>query len=414
MCHFLGAVSAEVEVTGEKVHQVHPILSVTVSEDYDSNVMLQNEGAEAGQDSFVTSVLPVVGVRANGEGEIEYATSLKYAPDYTFFHDLSRESYLRHIGLFTLDVGYRGLDVKAGVKGLYTDGTTDPPVWGTTANGDQVPAQGVVEVRSRRRNMLFLSDFSARQQINRAFVRGVFDARIWDFMTDDTFAAGLVIQNYYDRSDINGGADLGLRIEKLGEPYVGYRYGQQEREFQPDAPLLNYANTYHRFFVGITTEVADWFRLRGEIGPSLHSFDPATLPVGVSSEQDYLYFKAAATFKVATNTLFEVTGGQHLLPAASGPAVFQNLVTSGTLRHRFSSRWKGSLGIEFIQYDFFPAFRRDQRFVPELVLEYAFSRHFSASAAYRYEAGINVLDVPNGDKRDYDRHVVGIGINATY
>ena len=30
------------------------------------------------------------------------------------------------------------------------------------------------------------------------------------------------------------------------------------------------------------------------------------------------------------------------------------------------------------------------------------------------EAGINVLDVPNGDKRDYDRHVVGSGINATY
>ena len=73
------------------------------------------------------------------------------------------------------------------------------------------------------------------------------------------------------------------------------------------------------------------------------------------------------------------------------------------------------MGVEFSDYDYFATFvRRDQRFVPEARLEYAFNKHLRVSASYAYELGVNVLDVPYGSKRDYDRHIVGIGIRATY
>ena len=392
-----------------------PVLSVRLSESYDSNVMQQDEGAQAGQESFVTSVLPVVGGKLKGQGETPYSVRLEYAPDFTFFHDLSRESYLRHIGLFDFDVKHKGFSADAQVRAQYTDGTTDPPVWGSVAAGDQVPSLGVTEVRGRRRNMYFASAFCAHQQVGKLDIRGVFDARIWDFMTEDTFVPGLVIQNYYDRTDINGGVDLGIKLNPKVEPYVGYRIGHQDQEFRADAPAYSYANNYDRFLVGLRTTPADWLSMKGEIGPSLHFFDASTLPPGTRTQQNYLYFLASATVRLATNTTFKVAAGQHLLPASAGNGVFQNLTASGALEHQFSPKWRGCVRFGFTDYDFDATFTRwDQRFIPEVNLQYAFNRHFSASAGYSYTWTANLVDVPNGSKRGYTRHIVGVAINASY
>jgi hypothetical protein len=392
-----------------------PILSLGLSERYDSNVMLQDQGAQANQDSFVTSVLPVVGGRLTGEGTTPYSVCLKYAPDFTFFHDLSRESYLRHIGLFDFDVTHKGFSADGDVRAQYTDGTTAPPVWGTTAEGDQVPSLGATEVRGRRRNMYFASGVCGRQEIGNTFVRGALDARIWDFMTEDTFVPGLVIQNYYDRSDINGGVDFGGQVNRWVEPFIGYRIGHQDQEYRANAPSYSYANTYHRFLVGLTSKPVDWLSLKGEIGPSIHFFDGSTLPAGTHTQQDYLYFLASATVELATNTTFKVAAGQHLLPASAGNGVFQNLTASGTLDHRFSSKWRGSFRFGFTDYDFNATFdRRDQRFLPEARLQYTFNQHLSAAAWYSYTWTSNLEDVPNGSRREYTRHIAGIGIKATF
>jgi len=398
-----------------QAHSLVPLLSLDLTERYDGNVMLQDQGGQAGQDSFVTSVLPLVGGRMTGEGQAPYSVCLKYAPDFTFFHDLSRETYLRHIGLFDFDVKHKGFSADGVVRAQYTDGTTAPPIWGTTADGDQVPALGATEVRGRRRNMYFASKLCGHQQIGKFEVRGVFDARIWDFMTEDTFVPGLVIQNYYDRSDISGGFDFGIKVHPSVEPSVGYRFGHQDQEYRANLPSYSYANNYHRFLVGLSSKPVDWLALKGEIGPSIHFFDASTVPAGTETQQDYLYFLASATVQLATNTTFEVATGRHVLPASAGNGLFQNLTASGTLDHRFSPKWRGCFRFAFTDYDFNATFtRHDQRFIPEARLEYAFNKHFSAAAWYAYEWTTNLEDVPNGSRREYTRHIAGIGIKATY
>jgi hypothetical protein len=401
-------------------NDIQPVLSLDLSERYDNNVMLQNEGAQAGRESFVTSVMPAVGGVFKGRGDTSYSVGLKYAPDYTFFHDLSRESYLRHIGLFDLEVRRKGLAVTAGVAARYTDGTTAPPNWGATANNDVAPALGAPEVRGRRRNMYFESNLVGRQDLGRAFARGVFEARIWDFMTDDTFVQGQVIQNYYDRNDINGGLDLGCKVDSRVEPFLGYRLGHQDQEFRaippynPSAPSYSYANIYHRFIAGLAGKPVEWLTLKGEVGPSFHFFDAATLPAGADTEQDFLYFLASGNVRLATNTTFKVAGGAQVIPSAAGNGLIQNLTASGSLSHRFSPQWEARLSIAYTDYDYYGLELHDQRFVPEAALEYRFNAHLSVRAWYACEWAENVLDVPNLSRRDYDRQVAGLGVKATY
>jgi hypothetical protein len=423
------AAGQEADTSGESAVSLAPELSLRLMERYDSNVMLQDEGAQAGYESFVTSVLPVLGGKLSATGETPYHVSLKYAPDFTFYHDLSRESYLRHIGLLDFDVSHGQLSVNGNVAAKYTDGTTDPPTWGTAAAPGAVPALGATEVRGRRRNMYFASQFTARQDLGKAFVRGVFDARIWDFMTEDQFPPELpnptqeIIQNYYDRDDINGGVDLGVKLDPKLEIYAGYRLGHQDQEYRalPGYPLpspysnnsYSYANLYHRFPIGLKTTPSEWFRLAGEIGPSLHFFDASTIQPGTHTQQNYLYFLVRGEVQLATNTLFTVVSGQHLLPAAAGNGLFQNLTFTAAIKQRFSDRVNAAVSFDITDYDFDAEFTRwDRVYMPGAKLEYAFSKHFSAGLAYSYAWAVSLI--PNTSNREYTRHLVGLSVSATY
>jgi hypothetical protein len=242
-------------------------------------------------------------------------------------------------------------------------------------------------------------------------------------MLEDTFVQGLLIQNYYDRSDINGGFDVGFKVHPKLEPYVGYRLGHQDQEFRavppyaPTAPSYSYANQYQRFFVGASITPSSRVILSGEIGPSLHFFDRSTIqPQDAGhAERDYLYFLVNGTFQLASNTTLKVTGNQHLLPASAGNAVFQWPSAAGTLGHRFSSQWRGQFRFAYTEYDFDGGItRRDQVYVAEATVRYSVNRHMDIEAFDAYEWGANVLDIPNGSKRDYDRNLVGVRLRASY
>lgn len=406
--------TAQVRGGDGATNQLKPILSATLTERYDSNVMLQNTGAESGNESFVTSVLPVLGARATGNGNTPYSVGLQYAPDFTFFHGLSRESYMRHVGRFDFDVNHKDFSANANVRGQFTDGSTENPVWGTPLNPGAVPALGATEVRNRRRNVFFVSKLEGRQNVGHAFFRGVFDARIWDFMTDNVIPPpGFTIQDYYDRNDLVGGLDIGYMKNENLDVYAGFRIGHQDQEYRITTPSYSYANQYYRAIIGMSLKVQSWLTFSGEIGPSFHQFDSATIAPGDPDSMDFLYFTADATIRLATNTCIRLDVCQHLIPSGAGNGTFQNTTAAGTLDHKFNSHWSGALRLAYTEYDFFATFtRHDRRFIPQIRFNYALNQHLRFSAWYAYENAYSVL--PNTSDRDYTRHVVGIGIKASY
>ena len=390
-----------------------PTLAATVSERFDSNVMLQDRGPVQHIESFVTSVQPVLGASLPFSGAWPGSLSLQYAPDFAFFHERDEESYLRHTGLFRLEGKSPAFRATAQVRAQYTDGSTEGPIWGTPDEPGTTPALGASEVRYRRRNFYWQSPLEARYDRERWWARGVFEARLWDIMTEDRIVPGSVYQNYVDRTDVVGGPELGLKLAPGFESGVGYRFGHQDQEQHPFAEPYTYQNDFHRVVGVITASPLSQVKVGGEAGPSFHQFNPSSLPPDAKPDETLFYYSLNLTVQLATNTVLRGQAYQHLLPSTAGRAAFQNIRATGTLEHRWRPDLRTSFRFDLQEYDMVRGLdTRDQVFTPEVRLDYTFSHRFTLGAWYAYEWADN-LD-PGTSGREYERNVVGVSLKASY
>lgn len=391
---------------------LRPSLSVGVSERYDSNVMLQNDGPLARIGSWVTAVQPVLGLDWRSTEPTPLALGLQYAPDFTFFHQRDEESYRRHVGLLKLSFREGPFTAAATARAQFTDGSTQGPIWSTPEEPGSTPALGGPEVRYRRRNFYWQSPLEARYDLEPVYLRGVFEARLWDIMTDFRLLPGYTYQNYRDRTDVNGGGDLGVRLAKGWEAAAGYRFGHQDQQRLPAGlPPYTYQNDYHRMVGVLNATPAPWLKFGGEMGPSFHRFNPANLPPGADPTETLLYFQANATLTLGKATTFKAAASQHLLPSTAGRANFQNLRATGTLEQRLTSRLRGSFRFDLQEYDYLRGLAlRDEVFTAETRLEYTVSRHLSLTAWYAHEWAAALKSGTGG--REYDRDVAGLGVTV--
>lgn len=390
-----------------------PTLSVALSERFDSNVMLQDHGALQRIESWVTSVQPVLGVSQSWAGPWPWSLRLQYAPDFTFFHERDEESYLRHTGLWRFEGRNDRFSAWAQVRPQYTDGSSEGPIWSTPEEPGSTPALGAAEVRYRRRNFYWQSPLEARYDRDGWFARGVFEARVWDIMVEDRQVPGSIYQNYVDRTDVVGGPDLGLKVAPGWQVSAGYRFGHQDHEQHPFAEPYTYQNDFHRGLGGLNVSPAAWLKIGGEAGPSFHQFNRSSLPPGADPHETLLYYAFNLTARLGTNTTLQGQGSQHLLPSTGGRATFQNIRLTGTLEHRLRPDLRAAFRFDMQEYDMIRGLNtRDQVFTPEARLEYTLNRHFAFNAWYAYEWADALESGTEG--REYSRHVVGLGLRATY
>ena len=409
LCALGGLLPAQAATTNAPA--IKTTLAASVSERYDGNLMLQNQGPLARLESFVTSVQPVIGADWTVPGGSTLKLGLQYAPEFTFFHERDEESYLRHNGVFKVSFKDAHLTANALAKAQFTDGSTDGPIWSTPDALGTTPALGASEVRYRRRNFYWQSPLDVRYDLPGTFVRGVFEARVWDIMTDFKIIPGSLYQNYVDRTDVNGGGDFGVKLGRGWEAAAGYRFGHQDQEQLPVGLPYTYQNDYHRVVGVLGASPVKWFKFGGEAGPSFHEFNPASLPADAEASETLFYFQANATFTLGKDTTLKGVAYQYLLPSTAGRANFQNIRATGTLDHRFATALRGALRFDLQEYDFVRGLNlRDQVYTVETRLEYAFNPRCSAAAWYAFEWAAN-LD-PGITGREYDRHVVGLGLTV--
>lgn len=388
-----------------------PRLSAAVSERFDSNIMLQNEGALARIESWVTSVQPVIGAAGPVTANSPLNLDFRYAPDFTFFHERDEESYLRHTGRAEARYQQAPLLATARLRGQYTDGSTEGPVWGTPDTPGSIPALGAAEVRYRRRNLLANAGFDLRYDFERSFCRGVFDGRWWDIMTDFKSTPGYTQQNYVDRSDVNGGLDAGLHWAGGWEVAAGWRYGHQYQQQLPEGSPYTYDNDYQRIVGSLGASPWRWFRFSGEAGPSLHRFDPDHIPAGEDVDETLLYGQGRLSFTPVRDTSLSASASENLLPSTSGRSAFQNLRVAAALDQRITRSLRGSLRFELQEYDFVRGQPyRDDVYQFETRLECAVNPHLSLAAWFMVEWAEN-FD-PGVPGREYDRQVVGLAVTA--
>lgn len=389
--------------------RIEPLLSAQILGQYDDNIYLQNVGPLAKHDSWVTAVMPVAGISLRPrEGTEGLVAKLSYEPDYRFFHSEPTESYLRHIGLLDIRWTQGPWSLVTQAKVAYTDGTTESVIW---APPDFIPSLGGYEVRDRRRNFKYQQRLSLRYDLDRWFLRGVYEGRVWDFMIEQKPIP--FYQNFVDRNDLNAGADFGGKSGKTTEWFLGYRIGHQDQALNPFAAPLSYANTYHRVLLGVKTRAGKWLTLTGEAGPSLHEFDPAMIWPGQSDLETLLYFRTSATVTIGPDTTVTLGAREDLLPASVGRSAYHNIEYKGGIEHRFGEALRAGFTFTVEEYDFMaPIARRDRVYTPSLSAGYRFTPHFEAGLFYSYAWAES--QVPNLEGREYDRHRIGFEFTASY
>jgi len=394
------AAPVETKPTAWKVN-----LSVAIKEAYDNNVYLQSETPLADQASFVTSLLPQLGLGL--QPDPAFGVSLNYTPEIVFFHSESSEDYLAQRAQFSLSGKLGNTKYEARTSLVFIDGSSTSPTW--TGPGG-APATGGPAVRDRRDAAVYRSSFLVTQNLGRWFVRPSVSFYLHDFQTDQRATAGY--QNYVDRDEVVLGLDLGVPATKNASVWVGYRYGIQDQ-----AKLLTfpeeYDNTFHRALLGVDGELAKWCKVAISIGPEFRRYGDK-VPMSFGDRSGTIFcIDASTTLSPTTNDTVTLSVKRFEQPGFGGRSTYDDLTYDLGWKHKFGSAWTVGIGGRAYNTDFLaPIVRNDWVLSGNALVNYTLAARWNAEMSYVYERGLT--RTANASGREYERHLIALGIKYTF
>jgi len=217
--------------------------------------------------SFVTTLSPRIGLdlAALFGGETLQAFSLVYAPAFQIYQDASDEDNNAHRFLTELK-GSRGpfsFDVDGAVS--FVDGDRVAP----TYPGGLENAAATTAPRERRRQLNSQATINLQYDAGAWFVRPTGSLLFWDMQTKLLDVEGY--QNYVDRYEVGGGADIGRRVSPEFAVTLGSRYGHQYQQKLPFEPLES-SNNFQRVLVGVEGKPWKWLEVNLRLGPDFRDY----------------------------------------------------------------------------------------------------------------------------------------------
>ena len=384
--------------------------NLAVKEGFDNNVFIQDHGDQAKRESWVTSLMPGVGVAY--QQSPAFKASVSYSPEVVFYHAERSEDYVAHRGAINFGgkVKDTAWELLNGI--VWIDGSNLGPRF--TGGGD-IPAIGGIPLRDRRDAAIYRNSFKLTQTLGKTFLRPVFTSYVHDFQTElhRTTEPGFAgYENYIDRYEIGGGVDGGYEVAAKTWLILGYRFGHQEQrknQFQVPSP---YGNNYHRFLVGIEGAPTDWLKLNVLAGPDVRDFT-STTPLGFDRNELLYFIDASVSLMPSKQDTITIAARRYEQPAFSSHSVYEDIVYDFSNRHKFSDRFTAGAGFKIYGGDWqAPVNREDWIFTPSAILIYTHDKHFSGELAYSYDWVDS--QVPNTSGREFTRHLVSLGLKYTF
>ena len=413
-------------------------LSLGVKEGYDDNLFGVSGHGMQPQRSWFTTVSPKVAfdfAPLFGSQSAFTTLSLNYSPDLVRFHEAPSENYDAHKFGSALKGGVGAFSFSLDDSFLYNDGSKVAPTYalnqlsGAAANQfDKYRNYFAQEMAYLRRNQIQERANAVLQyDLDQFFVRPT--ASLLDYNLDTAFhntgsAPYKGYQNYVDRSDVNGGADLGYKVLTNAAVTMGYRYGSQFQ--QPFAPAITSdshysSSTYQRALLGFEGKPVTWLSVKLDGGPDFRDYNSHT-PVSNLHPTKY-YGEASVSARISTNQSVAFDYKQWNWVANTGfVPVFVS--SYGINYHWNVTRRLGfDLGAKIQEYDYTggndyagtaPSARADRLYSVSPGLSFAISPQLSASVRYSYNAGNNELrNLPSADQaayRNYTENLVSVGL----
>jgi hypothetical protein len=396
----------------------------TLKEIYDSDVYLQDNApnpanvaaaqaaglkpVEANKGSFVTSILPKVGL--DYKPCSAFNLSLGYAPEIVFYHSTPDEDYVTHRFLFNFGGKLGDATWELVNTATYIDGGTEGP---TFARPDDIPAIGGIPLRDRRAAFIFRNGFRLTEPVGKWFFRPVATSYIHDFKTEQLYQASKAqfsYENYIDRQDINGGLDVGYDIGKKSYLVAGYRYGRQDQFTLP-------GNAYQRILLGFEGSPVSWLKLAVLGGPDIRQWD-STTPAGFDRTGIRYYWDASATLLPTGNDTVTLKSTRYEQPAFSSFSMYEDTKTDLAWRHKFNDQFAATVGFTLYVGDWEkPVNRDDWIYTPSAGLTYNYNKHLSAEFAYSYDwvdSKISASVEPLTNSHEFTRHLISLAVKYAF
>jgi len=417
-------------------------LSLGVKETYDDNLLLvagkstaANPVAMKPQDSWISTVSPKLGfdfAPLLGDQKTFQTLSLVYAPDFVLIHDMPSENYnAQKIG--NKIKGHAG-NFSGAVDSdfLFNDGSSTAPTYGLGSSADLGDKCGSAFapaiVRERLKQIQERATVTLQYDTDRFFVRPTASSLYYDFMTDwhaNTSGPYTGYQNFTDRTDVNGGADLGCKLASTLAVTLGYRYGHQyQQAFTPDIynvtvnnHLMQSSSDYQRLLLGLEGKPWNWLDVKLAGGPDFRDYNPGA-PVNDDHPVTY-YGEAVLTATLTPSQMLTFNYKQWQWVSSVGRVPYFDSTYALAYHWNATKQLALDLGGKFQEYDYTSgsaalshnsSLRDDALYTVSAGVSYAFTRHFTAGLAYACNLGRNLEpNVPASlypDYREFNQQMI--------
>jgi hypothetical protein len=406
-------------------------LSIGVKESYDNNVFLSGVDEQflpstytvvpgsavalKEKASWVTTISPKVGFNFApllGSNSAIQAIAVGYSPDFSFYHNQSSENFSVH-RLATVLKGQTGnfsFNLDNAVN--YIDGSKQGP----TYPGGLLSAFGIVAPRERREQYQDRAKVTLRYDWEKVFIRPIATLLYYDLRTDLRNVSGYL--NCPDRYDVNGGADLGYKINPQLAVFAGYRYGHQYQQQFSFSPYSS-PSDYHRALIGIEGKPFSWLKVEICGGPEFRVYeaDSATHITPVNDKHPTKYYgEAALTADITKADSVTFKYRQFQWVSSTGRIPYFDSLYDLSYRHKFLSQIALDLGARAAGADYASAnlapsnLRNDWQYTLSAGVSYALNANFGLNLAYNLDLGRNEQEgIANPQTREYNRSLFSFG-----
>jgi hypothetical protein len=419
-------------------------LSLGVKESYDDNVYLSGVGqhlaagkivpdggilARQDHSSFVTTVSPKVGINFApllGDQKVLQALTFAYAPDFVTYHSADTESYNAHRLSATVkgQVDDFSFSLENGLN--YIDGSK----YGASYPGG-LSAYGTGILRERREQYQDRNNLTLKYDQEKWFVRPT--ASLLNYNLNLRQLPGSPYtgyQNYADRYDVNGGADVGYKLATNLAVTLGYRDGAQyQQKFSAaiDPHGESASSDYQRVLLGLEGKPVSWLDVKLQGGPDFRHYGDAA-PVSDYNPTTY-YGEAVVTATLSKQDTVSVNYRQWQWVSSTGKVPYFDSTYDLNYKHKFNDKLSANVEGRLLGSDYTSGrtlnhdinagvnSRNDLFYTASAGLQYSFNPNFSANLAYSYDLARNGQPGLAADAvppREFDHQLISLGVSFKY
>ena len=316
---------------------------------YDSSLYLSDQGPLGNVGSTTTTI------SAKVSAKFDSGVSLNYTPTFNKFWEQNEEDNVKHVLGAAWKQKVDALSFNAATEFAVVNGSSKGADYGA-GNDGIYSAFAPAAPRERRDQLQNKSDLMVRYDTDMGFVRGVSKLQYWDLQTT---APTSTSNTYVDRSDVQGGLDIGRSFAKdAPEYYLGYRNGYQFQDRDAFTTRTSDAsNHYDRYLAGVDGKVCSSVKLNAQAGWARHQYNASY--VDTDQNVEGLFTDITATWTASTSDELQVKTSQGRTVSTTGLRSILASQHQLAWKHTFNKEWSTNLTARLSEAEYNAAAVRD-------------------------------------------------------